>query len=225
MTITYHHDMIQGDEDWYAVRRGILTASEMKYIITPTLKIADNEKSRAHIYELLAQRITGYTEPSYVGDDMLRGIEDEELAVSLYNEKIAPVQRCGFVTNDEFGFTIGCSPDGLVGNDIVLECKSRRQKFQIETIINGTMPDDYVIQAQTILLVTRRKGLDFISYSGGLPMAPIMVTPDPIIQDAIVRASTAFEARIQEKMGAYRAAIETNKRLLPTERRVTQEMF
>jgi predicted phage-related endonuclease len=225
MTIKYFKEMIQGDEEWYAARRGLLTASEMKLIITTTLKIADNDKSRAHVYELAAQRITGYTEPSYVGDDMLRGIEDEELALTLYNEKIAPVQRCGFVTNDEFGFVIGCSPDGLVGEDTVLEVKSRRQKFQVATIIDNEVPDDYLIQVQTILLVTRRPKLDFISYSGGLPMAPITVRPDTVVQEAIVKAATAFEVKLQEKLGAYRAAIETNKRLLPTERKIEQEMF
>ena len=52
-------------------RCGLLTASEMKLIITPTLKIASNDKERAHIYELAAQRITNYVEPSYVGDDKL----------------------------------------------------------------------------------------------------------------------------------------------------------
>ena len=225
MTITYFKEMIQGDDEWYAARRGMLTASEMKLIITPTLKIADNDKSRSHCYELLAQRISGYTEPSYIGDDMLRGIEDEELALNLYNDKIAPVQRCGFVTNDEFGFTIGCSPDGLVSSDGVSEIKCRRQKFQVETIINDTMPDDYVIQTQTILLVTRRMWCDFVSYSGGLPMAPIRVLPDATIQTAIVNAATAFEAKLREKHAAYLAAIETNKRLLPTERRVVQEMY
>src|SRR5262249_2370549 len=147
-------------------------------IITPTLKVADNDKSRAHLYELLAQRITSYVEPSYIGDDMLRGMEDEILARQLYAEYFAPVEEVGFVTNDEWGFTIGCSPDALIGEDGLLEVKSRRQKFQVGTIIDETMPDDYAIQVQTELLVTGRAWCDFVSYSGGLPMIPIRVYPD-----------------------------------------------
>ncbi len=223
--VTIHRDYIQGSEEWLAARCGLLTASEMRLIITPTLKVADNDKSRAHLYELLAQRITHYVEPSYIGDDMLRGMEDEEIARQIYNERFAPVERVGFVTNDEWGFTLGCSPDGLVGDDGMIEVKSRRQKFQIATIIDGTMPDDYAVQVQTELLVTRRAWCDFVSYSGGLPMIPIRVFPDALMQDAIIKAATAFEAKLAEKHAVYDAVLETNKQLVPTERRIEQEMF
>lgn len=220
-----HHDFIQGSEEWHAARCGLLTASEMKLIITPTLKVADNDKSRSHLYELLAQRITRYVEPSYIGDDMLRGMEDEILARQAYVEKFAMIEEVGFVTNDEWGFTIGCSPDGLIGDDGMLQIKSRRQKFQIATIIDGLMPDDYAIQVQTELLVTRRAWCDFVSYSGGLPMIPIRVYPDAKIQAVIVEAATAFEAKLLEKLAAYGAALASNPLLIPTERRIEQEMF
>ena len=99
------------------------------------------------MYELLAQRITGYVEPSYVSDDMLRGKDEEIDARAAYAEKYAPVREVGFVTNDRWGFAIGYSPDGLVGEDGQIEAKSRRQKFQIQTIIDGVMDSDFVIQA------------------------------------------------------------------------------
>lgn len=72
-----YHDLVQGSDEWRAARCGLLTASEMHHIITPTMKPAKNEKMRAHAYELLAQRLTGYVEPSYISDDMLRGDDDE----------------------------------------------------------------------------------------------------------------------------------------------------
>lgn len=219
-----YHNYVQGSEEWHAARCGLLTASEMKLIITPTLKTADNDKSRSHLNELLAQRITRYVEPSYISDDMLRGMEDEIFARQLYAEKFSPIEDAGFVTNDEWGFTLGCSPDALVGDDGLLEVKSRRQKFQVDTIINGEMPDDFAIQVQTQLLVTGRTWCDFVSYSGGLPMCPIRVFPDDKIQAAIVEAAGAFETRLAEKLALYLAVLETNKRLVPTERRVEVEM-
>ena len=229
MTITYHPDMVQGAEDWLAARCGLLTASEMKSILTPTLKIASNDRERSHLYELLAQRITRYVEPQYVSDDMLRGQSDEIAARALYAEHYAPVQEIGFITNDEWGFTIGYSPDGLVGDDGLIECKSRRQRFQIQTIVecvtDGAAPDDYMLQLQTGLLVSGRKWIDFISYSGGLPMTVIRVFPDARIQDAIVAAATAFEARLAEKMAKYRAVLESPARLIPTERRVEEDIM
>ena len=75
--VTIYREMIQGSEEWSAARCGLLTASEMKLIVTPTLKAASNDKERGHLYELLAQRITRYVEPRYVTDDMLRGQNDD----------------------------------------------------------------------------------------------------------------------------------------------------
>lgn len=224
MTITYHPNLIQGSEEWHQMRCGLLTASEMKFIVTPTLKAASNEKERMHLFELLAQRISGYVEPSYIGDDMLRGWDDEVEARTLYAKNYAPVQDVGFVTNDRWGFTLGYSPDGLVGDDGLIECKSRRQKFQVQTIATGEIPPEHMIQLQTGLLVTERKWLDFISYSGGLPMVTMRVEPLAEYQDAIIATATAFEARMAERMADYREAM-ASARLIPTERRVEKEMF
>ena len=161
MTVTYHPEFEQGSEAWCAARRGLLTASEMKLIITPTLKVASNEKEKTHLYELLAQRITGYVEPHFESFDMERGKFDEEHGRRKYAEKYAPVEDVGFVTNDRWGFTIGYSPDGLVGDDGQIEIKSRVQKLQMQTLVEfvaaGTIPPDFMIQCQTGLLVTERR--------------------------------------------------------------------
>lgn len=223
--IHYHPDLTQGTEAWLAARCGILTASEMKLIITPTLKVANNDKERAHVWELAAQRITKYVEPTYIGDDMLRGMEDEIQARALYHETYAPVTEMGFITNNKWGFTIGASPDGLVGDDGLIECKSRRQKYQIETLASLAMPDDYWIQVQTLLLVSERKWCDFISYSGGLPMVTLRVFPDEKVQAAIVDAATAFEERVALRMAQYRDTLASDARLIPTERTERQEIF
>lgn len=225
MTIIYHADLIQGSDAWLAARCGVLTASEMKLILTPTLKPASNDKERAHLYELLAQRITNYVEPHYIGDDMLRGQADEVEARILYAAKYAPVEDMGFITNDKWGFTLGYSPDGLVGADGAIECKSRRQKYQVQTIVSGLVPDEYMLQLQTGLLVSERQWIDFISYSGGLPMMTVRVFPDPKMQDAILAAAEAFEERITAAMDTYAGRLTSPARLIPTERRIEVEMY
>ncbi len=226
MTITYHDNWVQGSEEWKQARCGLLTASEMKLIITPTLKVADNEKTRAHLYELAAQRVTGYVEPHYISDDMLRGKDDEIDARITYEENYAPVKECGFITNDKWGFTLGYSPDGLVGDDGTIEVKSRKQKFQIETIINGAMPAEYQLQVQTGLLVSERKWCDFISYCGGMPMNTIRVEADTEIQAAIVEAATQFHEKLDKIMNLYKYRLEDKaNRLIPTERRVELEIM
>lgn len=223
MTITYHRDLLQGTDEWLAARCGLLTASEVSRIMTPTLKVASNDKSRAHAWEIAAQRITRYVEPAYISDDMLRGQEDEVYARALYAEHFAPVEEVGFVTNNTWGFTIGCSPDGLVGDDGLIEIKSRRQRYQVETIAAGAMPSDYLLQVQTAMLVTGRRWCDFISYSGGLPMVTLRIEPDVKVQAAILEAAAAFEEAVAAIVGEFHASHQ-KLRLIPTERRVQQEI-
>lgn len=223
--IKHYEELIQGSEEWLAARCGLLTASEMKHIITPTLKIADNEKSRCHLYELLAQRITKYVEPYYISDDMLRGMNDEHDAKALYDQHYAKVETVGFITNDKWDFTLGYSPDAIIGKTGAVECKSRRQKFQIETILTDEMPAEYSIQVQTGLLVAELEWLDFISYSGGMPMFTTRVYPDEKVQAAIIAAATAFEEKLAEMMEKYNARLAApGARLIPTERKIVQEM-
>jgi len=227
--LTYYPEMIQGSEEWFAARCGLLTASEMHLIITPTLKVASNDKERGHLFELLAQRRTQYVEPSYVGDAMLRGQEDEIDAVALYSQRYAPVTTVGFLTNDKWGFTIGYSPDGLVGEDGQIECKSRRQKLQMQTyleyVAHDTIAPEFMIQVQTGLLVSERAWCDLVSYCGGLPMATVRVYPDAKIQDAIITAASAFEQRMQDAMQALDTVMASGARLIPTERKIYEEMI
>ena len=265
--ITYHEDVIQGSEEWHTMRRGILTASEVKKIFslsnsTPcgaTVKsgepcsrsaedgfktckqhraqedaatehglawqITTNDKTRQHVYELAAQRISQYTEPSYIGDDMLRGWDDEIRARDKYSETYEPITEVGFVTSDDHGVMIGYSPDGLIGAHGLWECKSRRQKYQVETIVTGEVPQEHMLQMQTGLLVTDRFWLDYTSYSGGLPMATIRVYPDADIQAAIIAAAVDFEAKVCATVMAFEKLTADGRAYPVTERVVQEEMY
>lgn len=237
-TMRIYDNLTQGSDEWLKARLGILTASEMKRIVTPaTIKAAKNDTARAHLYEIAAQRITQHVEPSYINDDMMRGWEDEELAVQEYAKAYGPIMRCGFVVNDKWGFKIGCSPDALVGDDGGWECKSRRAHLQVKTILEhmpidggefdeskATIPGEFAVQVQTSLLVTERSWWDFTSYSGGLPMITIRVYPDPEIQNAIVEIAGDFERQVQEAMRKFDALLNSGARMIPTERVEREEM-
>ena len=226
--VKIHCDFEQGSAKWLEARCGLLTASEFDRIITPTLKVADNVKSRAHLWEMAAQRITGYVEPQYISDAMLRGQEDEIRARDEYGKHYGEVDQCGFITNSKWGFTLGCSPDGLVGDDGLIECKSRCQKYQVQTVCEyletGKIPDEYMLQVQGQLLITERKWCDFISYCGGLPMLTARVLPDPDMQAAILDAAAKFESRINETVANWTGALKSKLRLIPTERTIEMEM-
>jgi len=221
--VVYHYDLAQGSQEWLDARRGLLTASEMSRIITPKLKVADNGESRAHVYEIAAQRITGYVEEGFISYKMMRGHEEEVDARDHYRQHYAPVEVCGFITNDKWGFTLGCSPDGLVGDIGMIEAKSRDARFQVETIVKGEVPAEHLIQVQSELLISEREWCHYLSYSGGLPMDLIPVEPIAEFQEAILAAATAFEARVAEVVEAYHAAVKA-RGLHPTERRAPTEI-
>lgn len=214
----YHHDICQGTEEWLQLRTGLITASEMKLLMTPTLKAANNDKSRAHLYELAAQRISNYTEQSFISEDMMRGWSDEVLARDSYAKNYAPVEECGFITREISGCTIGYSPDALVSDDGLIECKSRRQKYQIRTICDAVVPEEYMLQIQTGLLITGRDWLDFISYCGGLPMVVLRVYPDLKMQGAIIETIQRAEEVICDLMDVYENTVVKNPAWPNTER-------
>lgn len=225
--IKYYETLEQGSEEWFEARRGLMTASEMKFLVSKTLKLIDDEKERDHCYELAAQRISGWVEQSFITDDMLRGNVDEVRAKAKYQEVYkTQIENMGFITNDKFGFTMGFSPDGMLdGRRRFLECKSRRQKFQLRTINGYKVPREHVIQVQTGLMISECESCDFVSYSGGWPMVTIPMKPDPVIQDVIFQASYKFEKRIKEIVKQYEhqisrmplAFIPTERVLEPTE--------
>ena len=223
MTIQYYKDLIQGSDEWLNMRCGVLTASEMKHIITPSkLEYATNDKSRAHLNEIIAQRITRFVEPHYISDDMLRGMNDEIEAKALYAKHYSHIDDMGFITNDKYGFVIGYSPDGMVGERGLIECKSRRSKYQIETIIKNKVPEEYILQLQTGLLVSEREWIDFISYCGGLPMYITRVHSDPKTQMAIVEASAQFNKDVEKGIEVFTM---NSSRFVKTERKVEQEIM
>ena len=135
-----------------------------------------------------------------------------------------------FVSNDKWGFTSGYSPDGLIGDDGQLECKSRNQRLQVRTLVEysgaGMIDPDFVIQVQTGLLVTERKWCDLVSYCGGLPMVTVRVFPDEKVQGAIIDAASAFEVRVTTLWDSYHANVaDVTRRFIPTERKIEQEMI
>lgn len=227
MTITYH-DVEQGSDTWHQLRCGLLTASEMKYVITPTLKQANNEKTRLHVYELAAQRISNYVEPSYISDDMLRGWDDEASAADYYERHTGrKLDNVGFVTREFSWGTIGYSPDGaVVAQRAGVECKSRRQKFAVQAAVEyhraGIIPTDFLIQCHTGLIVTQWDWIDLIIYSGGLHMPILRVYPDETVHAAILEAAESFEEQIKLAVADYREVISAWPL---TERKVEEEMF
>lgn len=205
-----HPNVLQRTDPWYELRCGLITASAVAGLLTTkTLAVADNDTARGLIATAAAERITGYVDPTFKSLDMQRGEDDEFLAVDAYAEHHAPVTQCGFMVRRwSDGSALGYSPDGLVGDDGLIEVKSRRGRKQVETVLAGEVPAENMAQMQAGLLVSGRAWCDYVSYSGGLHLWTKRVEPNPRWFDAIRAAVEAFEAAVTRTVDAYMAAVE-----------------
>jgi len=202
-----YNNIAQGTDEWLALRCGTLTASVIGQLITTkTIRPASNDYSRALTTHLVAERITGHVEPVYISADMERGNLDEPYARDIYSEHYEPAHEVGFMVRDYGWGRIGYSPDGLVGDDGLIEIKSRRQKKHLATILADEVPAENMAQIQTGLLVSGRSWLDYISYCGGMPLYTKRVLPDPKWRTAILEAAHEFENTAAVMIGNYRLA-------------------
>lgn len=203
MTVTVYEEMVQGSEEWLGARRGMLTASVIGQLITPkTVKPASNDHSRALVNELVAERITGTSDPVFVNDDMWRGTECEPLARNLYAEhRNVTVTQVGFIVDNDL--RLGYSPDGLVADDGLIEVKAPRAKEHLRTILAGEVPDKHIAQIQAGLAVTGRAWCDFISYFADMPLFVRRVVPDDRWQTAIRDVCTDFQTTVAEMLERF----------------------
>ena len=209
MTLHTYPDVVQGTPEWDNLRRGMVTASVVGQLVTAkTLKVAANPESRNLAALLVAERVTGFTDPTYVSDDMERGWEDEPRGIEAYSkDRDVSVQEMGFMVLEGAWGRLGYSPDGLVGTVGLVEVKSRRPKKHLATILADDVPAENVAQIQAGLFVSGRDWCDFISYCGGMPLYTKRVYADARWHTAITEAVRTFEAAATEMTSKYLDAV------------------
>lgn len=155
-------DCEQGTEEWLAARCGIPTATGISNIVTPTGKKSGSYLP--YLAELIAESIEGLKE-NYKSEDMARGNELEPFARAAYEFETgnAVVQVGGVYLNADKDLMI--SPDGLIPNlRKGLEIKCPQMKTHIKYLLQGGVPQEYLIQVQSALWVTGYETWDFVSY-------------------------------------------------------------
>lgn len=149
--------MPQRSDDWHIARSGSITASAIESIQQPRAR-------ETYINKLLAEMLTGEKEPFVMNAAIQRGIDFEQAARERYiKESGNSVKEVGFVYSDE-SRRIGCSPDGLVGDDGLVEFKCPNSSTHISYRRDNSVPKKYVLQIQHQLYVTGRQWCDFMSW-------------------------------------------------------------
>ena len=151
----------QRTEEWFMQRINLITSSDFKKVMSK------GETRKSFLFKKASEIILNKNEEILPSIDMQRGIDDEDFVIQLYEQtKEIKVNRVGIIKSGRFG----CSPDGLVENDGIIEIKSRKPYLQIRTLIEKKIPCEYFSQIQGQLMVTERDWCDIVIYSEGLPL-------------------------------------------------------
>jgi putative phage-type endonuclease len=158
----------QGTPEWHELRRGKVTASKVADIIAKT-KTGISTSRGNYLIELALQRVTGKIEESFMNDAMQWGVDNEARARMAYEIKSNNfVDKVAFV--DHFLISnFGCSPDGLVGDDGLVEIKCPNSATHWSYVRDNKPPSKYIIQMQSQMACTDKAWCDFVSFDPRMP--------------------------------------------------------
>lgn len=160
------HDIEQNSDEWFTLRSGKLTSSNLGTIMANYGK-AFGEPAKKLAVKIAVEQINGtHIESDYTNGHMDRGHEEEPIARMLYeNETFSTVTNGGFY---DAGFE-GGSPDGLVGEDGLIEIKSAIPSMHFARVKRQLIDPSYKWQCIGNLRLSRRDWIDFVSYCADFP--------------------------------------------------------
>ena len=204
----------QGTQEWLMERCGKVTASKIADLMATTK--SGFAASRAnYAAQLIAERLTGCVAPSFTNAAMIHGTETEPEARRAYEFFVdCDVQQVGFMPHPTIKMA-GASPDGLVGDNGLLELKCPNTATHIETLLSGSIPDKYIKQMMFQMACTGRQWCDFASYDNRLPERMRLfvkrVDRDETAIAEIEAAVTQFLVEIDATVTALRNQYEPQK--------------
>lgn len=158
----------QGTDEWRMQRLGKVTASRIADLMAKTKSGVAASRGNYQA-ELIAERLTGTFEEGFKSAAMERGNEVEAEARIAYEFfKNVTVQETGFVDHPTIQMS-GASPDGLIGDDGLFECKCPNTKTHIDTLLGKNIKGNYYKQMQWQMACTGRQWCDFVSYDPRMP--------------------------------------------------------
>jgi putative phage-type endonuclease len=204
----------QRTDDWYAARCGKATASRFKDAIAALKSGAPAQAQRDYLTELVVERLTQQPIQRFQNAAMTWGTEQEPAARAAYERVTGTsVEETGFVAHDVL--LAGCSPDGLVDWDGLVEIKCPwNTAVHIETLLNG-MPAEHIPQLQGQMWITGRQWCDFVSFDPRMPAELQLhvqrINRDPAYVADLERRVTEFLAEVGAQVEALRRLAESRK--------------
>ena len=160
--------MEQRTPEWFSARLGKATASRVADIVAKT-KSGYSTSRANYMAELICERLTGMQGASFSSAAIQWGIDKEPEARAAYEGSIGDlVTETGFIPHPSIDMA-GASPDGLVGDDGLVEIKCPNTATHIDTLLGQSVPGKYVTQMMWQMACTGRKWCDFVSFDPRMP--------------------------------------------------------
>jgi putative phage-type endonuclease len=158
----------QGTPEWFAQRLGKVTASRVADIIAKTQSGAAASRKN-YLAQLVAERLTGQAADSFKSGAMQHGTETEPMARMAYETETGQmVTEVAMIQHPKIEMA-GASPDGLVGEDGLVEIKCPNTSTHIATLMADKAPSGYMAQMQWQMACTGRAWCDFVSFDPRMP--------------------------------------------------------
>lgn len=192
--------MEQGSPEWMAARAGKLTASRIADALAKTK--TGWGASRANLRAaLVLERLTGQPSDSYTNAAMQWGTDTEPQARAAYEfYRDCDVEQVAFVGHPRIAMC-GCSPDGYVGGDGLIEIKCPSQATHLETLLGAGIDGKYIKQMQWQMACTGRLWCDFASFDprfpAGMQLHVRRVNRDDTMIADMEREAVAFLAEVE----------------------------
>lgn len=161
-------EIIQGSDEWKALRLGKVTASRVADVVAKTKSGYSASRSN-YMAQLIAERLTGVSAETYTNAAMQHGVDTEPEARAAYEYyQGVTVEQVAFVHHPKIDHA-GASPDGLIDGDGLVEIKCPNTATHLETLLGQAVPSKYETQIQFQLACTGRSYCDFVSYDPRMP--------------------------------------------------------
>ena len=153
----YRYDIIQRTPEWIEIKRGKMSASNADTIL------ANGKGLETYIYSLMAEYYSKGEKVHYTNADIERGILLEpEAKIEFQFYTGLDIKEVGYV---EFNEYILVSPDGLIGDDGLIEIKCPNDSIYFKLLLSNNIKPEYIAQMQMQLYVTDRQYCYFVSYN------------------------------------------------------------
>jgi len=160
--------IVQGTVEWHLQRLGKVTASRIADVLSKG-KSGESASRKNYRTELVVQRLTGVPGESFTNAAMEWGTATEPLARIAYEAKMGIfVDEVAFISHPSIS-NFGCSPDGYIADNGLLEIKCPNSSTHIEYLTDDKPPTKYIPQMQCQMAVTGRQWCDFVSFDPRLP--------------------------------------------------------